>query len=283
MTQYITLSKQAKDITGQTFGRLTALGPIAQDAKKRFIWHFRCACGNTYTGIVTFVVRGNTQSCGCLFREIMIKRNKTHGMSHDPLYRIWADMIKRCRNPRSTHYKDYGGRGIAVHIEWQHDFMAFYDYVSALSHCGDEGYTLDRINNNGNYEPGNVQWATTSQQTRNQRRNRLYTYKGKSQCLAAWAEEYQIEYGRLKGRLKLGWTMEDALHNPVGVRRAGKNRPVYPFGEKHQHAKLNESHVAKIRKRAAQGEIYKVIANDYGVCEATIGKIVRRETWTHIP
>lgn len=282
MTQYITLTKQAKDITGQTFGRLTALGPIGRDKRKTILWLCQCICGGTKICPVANLFNGNTLSCGCIHREQLAERNRTHGMRNDPLYSIWAGILKRCTNANSRSYLHYGGRGISVCEEWQHDFQAFHTHVSQLPHCGEAGYSIDRIDNDGNYEPGNVRWSTASQQTRNQRRNRLYTYNGKSQCLAEWAEEYAIDYGRLKGRIKLGWTMEDALNNPNGVRRAGKNRPVYPYGERHQHAKLTDADVINIRKRHTQGETCTHIAAEYGMSRGAIAKIIKRETWTHL-
>ena len=96
--------------------------------------------------------------------------NYKHGGKGTRLYRIWLNMKNRCYNPRTPRFHDYGGRGITVCDEWKDNFQAFYDYVSQLSHYGEEGYTLDRINNEGNYEPGNVRWATKKEQASNRRR-----------------------------------------------------------------------------------------------------------------
>ena len=95
---------------------------------------------------------------------------RTHGMEGTKIYYIWQAMKKRCGNPNCENYRNYGGRGIAVCDEWKNNFQAFYDYVSQLPHFGEEGYSLDRINNDGNYEPDNVKWSTRLEQRHNQRR-----------------------------------------------------------------------------------------------------------------
>lgn len=96
-------------------------------------------------------------------------RYKTHGMSQSPIYRKWHDMKTRCYYSGNISYKNYGGRGITVCEEWRNSFQAFYDYVSQLPHYGEPGYSLDRIDNDGNYEPGNVRWATKLMQMNNRR------------------------------------------------------------------------------------------------------------------
>lgn len=96
-----------------------------------------------------------------------------HGMSNTLMYRRWSQMIQRCTNPNNDAYKNYGGRGVSVHGPWLNDFKAFYDYVSRLSGFDDKGMTLDRYpDNNGNYEPGNLRWATRQQQQINSRKFR---------------------------------------------------------------------------------------------------------------
>ena len=96
-------------------------------------------------------------------------RGITHGMSKTSLYNAWRGMRSRCSLQTCRSYKDYGNRGIQVCEEWKNDFQAFYDYVSQLPHFGEKGYSLDRINNEGNYEPGNVKWSTSKEQANNRR------------------------------------------------------------------------------------------------------------------
>jgi hypothetical protein len=125
-------------------------------------------------------------------------------------------MIDRCTLPRNCNYPNYGDRGISICSEWKEDFQAFYEYVSQLPGFGVKGITLDRCDTNGNYEPGNMRWATIQQQARNRRNNFLITYQGKTQCLQAWADEVGIGRRTIAARLKRGWSVEDALTESVG-------------------------------------------------------------------
>lgn len=101
--------------------------------------------------------------------EARIINNTTHGMSEMPLYNVWRGMRSRCFLKTSKSYKNYGGRGIKVCDEWKENFQAFYDYVSQLPHFEEKGYSLDRIDNDGNYEPDNVKWSTRKEQANNRR------------------------------------------------------------------------------------------------------------------
>lgn len=217
--QYITLPKQAKDLTGQQFGRLTALGPVGKSPKGSILWLCRCDCGACVSVTSDSIVSGHTQSCGCLHRERTIKANATHGLSGHRLHMTWTLMVQRCTNPNNPEYVNYGGRGIKVCDEWRHNFQAFYDHVSNLPNYGEEGYSLDRIDNGKGYSPGNVRWATGSEQMRNSRRTHLIEFRGKTQCVTAWAEELGIDPNTLSSRLLyLSWTVERALTTPVDGR-----------------------------------------------------------------
>lgn len=124
-------------------------------------------------------------------------------------------MKNRATNRNDPHWKWYGGRGIKVCKAWLNSFDAF---LADMGECP-EGLTLERIDNNGNYEPGNCKWATQKEQTRNQRRSRILTLGPRTQCLASWAEEAGIGESVIRGRLSRGWTIEQALTIPVGQRR----------------------------------------------------------------
>lgn len=124
-------------------------------------------------------------------------------------------MIDRCTLPLNDNYENYGARGIHICDEWVRDFQAFYDYVSQLPKFDMDGMSLDRIDTDGNYEPGNMRWATMKEQQRNRRNNHLITYQGKTQCCQAWADELGIGRSTIQYRLKKGWTVEAALTTPV--------------------------------------------------------------------
>lgn len=129
-----------------------------------------------------------------------------HGMSRTKEYQAWAQMLQRCENPRNPKYPRYGARGIKVSAEW-HDFPSFY---ADMGDCN--GLTLDRINNDGNYEKGNCRWATYDQQNSNHSRNRVYSYGGETFTMTQWAARLGIHPVTLYYRItKSGWTLERAL------------------------------------------------------------------------
>ena len=196
-----------KDLTGQRFGRLTVIE--AAGMRHRCIqWKCRCECGNIVVIDGTSLRRGRSKSCGCLSKELFIERNTTHNMTGTPIHHTWSDMKQRCTNPKHNSYSRYGGRGITVCDEWLNSFQTFYDYVSKLEHFGEEGYSIDRIDNNGNYEPGNIRWATDAQQRHNQRSNVFVEYKGEKMVLAEAARRSGICYMTLSRRIKSGKTGE---------------------------------------------------------------------------
>lgn len=138
----------------------------------------------------------------------------THGMKGTPTYKTWEAMKARCGNPRQGSYKDYGARGIIICERWL-KFENFYEDMGEKP----DNTSIDRIDNNGNYEPQNCRWATRTEQNRNSRHNRLMTRDGKTQSMSAWAEEFGISYNIFMQRLdKLGWPFEKALLTPIQTR-----------------------------------------------------------------
>jgi beta-galactosidase/beta-glucuronidase len=199
-----------KDITGERFGRLVALGPVGRNKGGNVRWLCQCDCGQQTVVAGGSLRNGNTQSCGCLNRE----RHTTHGMEGTREYSTWQSMIARCTNPNRKGYKDYGGRGITVYGEWR-SFEKWHEHVSALPHAFEDGYTMDRIDNGLGYIPGNIRWATARQQHNNTRTNRYLEFNGKRQTMAQWARELGMNYATLWSRIARGWTAKRALATPA--------------------------------------------------------------------
>lgn len=167
------MSGKRKDLTGKVFGRLTVI-EFSHMSGKHTYWKCHCACGNIHYARMDCLKSGLVKSCGCLNHDHAII---THGKSNTKLYHVWASMKNRCDNPHARHYDRYGGRGISYCKEWSH-FEPFYDW--AMSNGYADGLTIDRINNDGNYEPTNCRWITIQEQQSNktQRKSADY-YKSK--------------------------------------------------------------------------------------------------------
>lgn len=129
----------------------------------------KCRCGHIFETQISPLLNGRTKSCGCLRIKSFVEMNTTHGMYGTHMYRTWRCMKDRTQNANIPNYERYGKRGIQVFPPWIHDFQLFLDYVSALPNYGKQGYTLDRINNDGNYEPGNLRWTTRHIQATNKK------------------------------------------------------------------------------------------------------------------
>lgn len=153
-----------RDLTGSTFGRWAVIEAAPRDKHGFACWVCRCQCGTVKSVNENTLIRGTSTSCGCLTKEVNSQR-RTHGESHKTrLNRCWQLMRRRCNNPNSSEYPYYGARGIKVCARWD-QYENFRDDMG--EHPG-EGYSIDRIDNDGGYEPGNCRWATRSQQTSNQ-------------------------------------------------------------------------------------------------------------------
>jgi len=193
------------DLTGQQFGRLTVIKRVENGNHGKVRWLCQCDCGKNSIVISGGLRNKNTQSCGCLNKEILTKHG--HASYHkSKTYKTWNDMIQRCINPNCKAYKDYGGRGIQVCKRW----LKFENFLQDMGEKP-EGLTLDRIDNDGDYRPENCRWATRKEQNRNSRHNRLITINGNTKCLSEWCNFYNINYHKIYMRLHHGWSPEEAF------------------------------------------------------------------------
>lgn len=196
---------------GDTFGRWTVLAYAGKQGTHH-CWRCRCICGTLRSVRALRLLSSRSRSCGCLTRERVKEACTRYGRALAREHEIWRGMHRRCNDPSCTGYKKYGARGIAVCPRWR-DFFAFLDDMGT---CPSREHSIDRIDNNDNYEPGNCRWATPKEQGRNRRDNHLLTHAGETLSLAAWAERLGISYSTLRSRRNLlHWSAEKTLTTPV--------------------------------------------------------------------
>jgi hypothetical protein len=200
------------NITGQVFGRLTVLSLAKTKKGYGAYWKCRCECGQEITVLGKCLRRGTTKSCGC--RPAGWK----HGFHGTRAHACWCNMIERCRNENLPTYRNYGGRGIRVCERW----MNFTNFLADMGDPPTAKHSIDRINNDGNYEPGNCRWATQQEQCNNTRQNHYLTFNGRTQTVTQWAMETGLGIERLRTRIKRGWGAERALKTPPQHRRKSK-------------------------------------------------------------
>lgn len=211
---FIKLHRQANDLSGKIFGRLTILGPVRTPP---LVWLCRCECGQEKEVYGTNLKEGRTMSCGCLNIEMVIDRghlNARHGRSRTSEYKTWQSIWQRCSNSGDKDFGNYGGRGIRVCDRWS-VFEAFFDDMGMKP---SRQHSIERINNNGRYEPGNCKWATTGEQSRNRRTTVRIEAFGRTGCLAEFFEagSSSNEYQKARKKIANGWNAEQAINYALG-------------------------------------------------------------------
>lgn len=201
-----------EDLTGKVFSRWTVVSYAGKEMWGKSLWKCRCSCGKEKVLVKDVIVDGRSKSCGCLRREWNSTTKRTHGDSRKTrLYEIWASMLKRCRNANAKNWHNYGGRGIKVCDRW----LSFASFKEDVIRDYRDDLTIDRIDNNGDYEPQNVRWATRKQQMRNVRYNRHIAFRGEIKTAAEWADVLGVPTNRFLDRIdKLGWTIDRAMTEP---------------------------------------------------------------------
>lgn len=202
---------------GDRFGRLVVIEPpysyrSPSGQMKRKV-RCKCDCGNVKDFYLDLLRRGHTTSCGCFSREDGKVRLVTHGASYTKLYSVRRTMIQRCTNVNSESYCRYGGRGIKVCEEWLDSFEAFRKW--AYENGYKEGLTIDRIDNNGDYEPSNCRLVSMKVQSNNRSDNIHYELNGVTHTLSEWCDIYSVNYDLVKQRMiSLNWPFRKALLTP---------------------------------------------------------------------
>jgi len=208
-----------KDFVGRTFGRLTVKAFSHINAYRNACWVCECSCGVVATVRGGELTSGDTQSCGCLRKELMAESHTIHGSAYTTEYRIWGNILQRCINPNNPHYADYGGRGITVCDDW----LKFENFYRDMGDRPSKDHTVDRIDNDGPYCKENCRWATQKQQMNNTRSNRFVEFGGESLTVAQWSVRTGIGSTTLLYRLNAGWPVELVLTVPVNKRKARQN------------------------------------------------------------
>jgi hypothetical protein len=221
------MNKLINDRTGKRFGKLVVLGFAGSPAPKyNSTWLCKCDCGNETT-VIGHKLGKETFSCGCLRIERTRESHTTHGESRKNgyLYAAWCNAKSRCK-PEWIEPWNYYDRGIKVCAEWVNDYVAFRDWIlTNIGHRPKKGWSIDRIDNDRGYEPGNIRWATPSRQGRNRRGNIIVTYKGETGVLRDICEKHGLDFPFIWGRMNKGRTFEDALTTPKHLfRKTGKFR-----------------------------------------------------------
>jgi len=203
------------DVTGHRFGRLVVMQASAVRLNGRKSWECKCDCGGSKSVVLSSLISGSTKSCGCLADESRKVATRVHGLSNTKEYEVWSSMKSRCMNSKNKHYKDYGGRGIYVCSKWQTSFRDFY---SDMGPKPSEDHSLERIDNDKGYFPGNCKWATGFEQANNTRRNHFLVLDGRRLTLSQWAIEIGVDISVIKSRIRYGWSVRRILTETVRPR-----------------------------------------------------------------
>lgn len=202
--------RKTADLAGSRFGGLTVIAeaaePIISAGRRNRAWRCVCDCGREVTLATSRLGTGRAYSCGC--------KRVRHGMHDSKEYGVWEEMVGRCTRPSHRNFHHYGGRGITVCERWR-DFTFFFADLGSRPF---PDASLDRIDNDGNYEPGNVRWATRREQARNTRANRLVEIDGRAMPVVEAAESIGMAQVTFATRIRRGWSVERAVSQPVQQR-----------------------------------------------------------------
>ena len=198
------------DYSGQRFGRLIAIEKTTGNGA--VYWRCDCECGDETIVNIYKLLSGHTKSCGCLVRDLIIKRSTKHGKGKLPEYIIWKSMRDRCNNTNAERYSDYGGRGIKICKRWDD----FSNFIEDMGSRPTPKHQMERIDNDKGYNLDNCKWATILEQANNKRDTRMLTLNGVTKPIMVWSRETGISEKTLRARIfRSGWSIEQALTTEV--------------------------------------------------------------------
>lgn len=206
------------NLLDKRFERLVVIGYVGRKSGQS-VWLCDCDCGGSASVSASSLTSGRTRSCGCLNRETSSERFRKHDKSQEDLWRRWKLIIRRTTDKNFALYHRYGGRGIVVCDRW---LRSFSDFVSDMGPMPSSKHTIERSDNNGNYEPGNCRWATMKEQANNTSRSVRLNINGKEKTMEECEKEFGVSASTIKRRRLLGWTDEESIA-PIGQPRK-KNR-----------------------------------------------------------
>lgn len=219
------------DLTGKSFGRLKVIQYHGYIKEKSY-WECKCECGKTTIVQMILLRKGRTKSCGCLSVELTVKRNKIHGETvgkkFTKEYLCWLSIRNRCLRKYSNSYPNYGGRGITMYTPWINSYKTF---LNDVGRAPTKKHSIDRIDNNGNYEPGNIRWATRIEQANNKRCSLKIMYKNELRSIRELSDASGFPYGLIFTRISSGWDVSKAITVPVRKKSNIKRKKVLSLSE----------------------------------------------------
>ncbi len=202
------------DLTGMKFNYLTAIKKVTSKPRSR--WLCMCDCGTHHEVDISNLTTSNVKSCGCHRRKVSRERQTTHGLAKSKIHNIWLAIKSRTGDKNNPRYSSYGGRGIHLFKMWRDSFDEFYAYVGEPPF---EEASIDRIDNEQGYFPGNVRWADRKQQANNKRNNHFLCINGDKKTIAQWSEISGISSATIRWRIKTGASHEEAVFRPSRQKR----------------------------------------------------------------
>ena len=223
-----------EEMIGNTYGEITVISheTESRESKEQYV-NGVCSCGKEVIVRKYCLLDGGTKSCGCLRDKRIGDSSRTHGLSHKiPEYSVWKNIRRRCNNKKRDDYERYGGRGIRVCERWD-DFELF---LEDMGHRPSDKHSIDRIDNDKDYNPENCRWVTSTEQQRNKGNNYYIEYNGETMCMSAWAEKLGFSRDLLKNRIYRGWSIEKAFTTPK--KEQPNKRYIDYIGEKYRLSEL---------------------------------------------